>query len=75
MGTERAIERAGDGLTTRWLLGVPAVVGLCLLTLSAVAACGPSLVDKGPEVIRYCAESAGAGTPLLETTAGCIVRP
>ena len=69
MGTERAIGRAGDTLTTRWLLGIPAVLVLCL-----VAGCATALPDTGPEVIRYCAESAGHSTP-LGAASNCIPRP
>jgi hypothetical protein len=68
VGTQRAIGRAGDGLSTRWTLGIPALLVLCLATTG----CATSLSGNGPEVIRYCAEAAGAPSG---DAPNCIPRP
>lgn len=69
MGTQRATGRAGDCLSTRWLLGTPALLVLCL----ALTGCATSVSGTGPEVIRYCAESVQA--PLSDAASNCIPRP
>jgi hypothetical protein len=68
MGTQRATGRAGDHPTTRWLLGTPALLVLCLVLTGC-----DSLQDTGPEVIRYCAESVQS--PLSDAASSCIPRP
>ena len=69
MGTDRATGRAGDLSTTRWLLGTPALLVLCL----ALTGCATSVSGTGPEVIRYCADSVHR--PLTDAASNCIPRP
>jgi len=68
MNTERVTGRALGNHMTRWLLGITTAVALPLLT-----GCATSLADGTPEVIRYCADSAGSVS--AGSTSGCIPRP
>ena len=68
MGTQRTTGRAGDHLSTRWLLGTPALMVLCLVLTGC-----DSLQDTGPEVIRYCAGSVQS--PSIDAASNCIPRP
>lgn len=68
MSTERVTGRAWGNHTTRWLLGIPAVTALYLLT-----GCATSLADTSPERIDYC--TAADGQNIVDAASGCIPRP